>query len=513
MPDVYDLASQFRAGLLKRDRRTAAAMVRAYRAAWRGIRKEADSLLAKIAAAREDGQEVNQTWLYQQGRLQALQSQIEVEIARFAEVAAGRLAGSQERVIEETLGQAIELMQAAADESSIIASFNRLPRSAFESFVGSAQNGSPLSNLFRAISPTLSQSLTDVLLTGIASGRSVSRIARDLRDAGGIGLNRALVISRTEVMRAYREAARETYRANADVLDGWVWLSALSTRTCAMCWAMHGTFHSVEERLNDHPQGRCTMLPRVKGSTAPMPPTGAELFDRLTPEQQQKILGASAYEAWRDGKLTLADVVGERDDPQWGPTRYRRSLREILGGAPKAANPATSFKASPPFKYSSAMVEIPSDIGASMIAFARVIPDEELAADGRENEPHVTIKYGIVSEDATFLHLLIEEFKVKPITAVMGKTAVFSNAEGDDILHVEVHSPDLIALNRLICDHLEVVNNYASYVPHATLAYLKPQAGAKYADNDFLAGATFTVSEIVFSDTKNNLTRIPLLAH
>jgi hypothetical protein len=37
-----------------------------------------------------------------------------------------------------------------------------------------------------------------------------------------------------------------------------------------MCWAMHGTVHTLDERLDDHPNGRCTAIPHFRegGSVA-----------------------------------------------------------------------------------------------------------------------------------------------------------------------------------------------------------------------------------------------------
>ena len=150
-----------------------------------------------------------------------------------------------------------------------------------------------------------------------------------------MGLNRALTIARTEQLRAYREASRRSYAENADILDGWIWLSARDSRTCVSCWAMHGTRHRVTETLDDHINGRCTAIPMVKGHD-PGIRTGEELFRELPPAQQRSILGPAAHEAWLDGRVSLApdgrtSVVGQRDDPRWGTMRYARSLQEIIG--------------------------------------------------------------------------------------------------------------------------------------------------------------------------------------
>ncbi len=37
------------------------------------------------------------------------------------------------------------------------------------------------------------------------------------------------------------------------------------------------------------------------------------------------------WSAWKDGKLTLGDLVGSRRSREWGTMRYERSLADLLG--------------------------------------------------------------------------------------------------------------------------------------------------------------------------------------
>ncbi|MCL5957851.1 MAG: phage head morphogenesis protein [Chloroflexi bacterium] len=105
------------------------------------------------------------------------------------------------------------------------------------------------------------QDVRKALLAGLATGQPQTVIARAVRQALGGNLVRALTIARTEMLRSYREASRQTYLANSDVVNGWIWHAVLSTRTCAACWAMNGTLHKLNERLDDHVRGRCAMMP------------------------------------------------------------------------------------------------------------------------------------------------------------------------------------------------------------------------------------------------------------
>ncbi|MBI4492754.1 MAG: hypothetical protein HY690_08195 [Chloroflexi bacterium] len=97
----------------------------------------------------------------------------------------------------------------------------------------------------------------------------------------------------------------------------------------------------MDERLDDHPRGRCAMVPVARTwaelgfkdvpETRVEVPKGAELFARLPPEQQRQILGPAAFAAYRAGAVKLEDFVGRKRDPHWGTMRHARSLKGILG--------------------------------------------------------------------------------------------------------------------------------------------------------------------------------------
>ncbi len=61
--------------------------------------------------------------------------------------------------------------------------------------------------------------------------------------------------------------------------------------------------------------------------------SGSEVFKELPEEDQRRILGPAAFLAYKAGVLELQDLVGRRVSREWGPIRYRRSLREVLGEA------------------------------------------------------------------------------------------------------------------------------------------------------------------------------------
>jgi SPP1 gp7 family putative phage head morphogenesis protein len=178
--------------------------------------------------------------------------------------------------------------------------------------------------------------MKSALRVGVAAGDNPRRIARQMvKTTEGVfngGLARAEVIARTEVMDAYRAAAHETMRANADVLAGWTWLCELSDRTCPSCLAMDGTLHSLDEPgPNDHHQGRCTSIPALKtrkdlGLPGPEPKDAkrdAVGWLKQQPESvQRNVLGPKGYPAWKAGKFPPSKWAQRVESPEWRPAYH-----------------------------------------------------------------------------------------------------------------------------------------------------------------------------------------------
>lgn len=327
--ELEDAAREFRRALLAQERAAASEMVRAYGASWRRVRGEVDGVQAAIRAAQEAGADPTALF-HQQRRWQSLERQIEAELRQFAALAGDLTEAGQLQAVQAAITNSATLIEIAEQVAGLPLVLDRLPYEAVQEFVGFASNGSPLRALFDALGPEVSAGVRDALSSAIATGMNPRETARLVRNAYSLGLRRALVIARTEQIRAYREATHQTYLRNADVLEGWIWLSAANARVCAACWAMHGTFHKLTERLDDHVQGRCVQIPVVKGHR-PTTRDGGDLFRALPEADQKAVLGVGAWEAWRGGAVQLGDFVGRKNDPEWGTMRYRRSLSAILG--------------------------------------------------------------------------------------------------------------------------------------------------------------------------------------
>ena len=253
---IHAAVERHRRELLRLERAGASEMVRAYGAIWQRLRAEIMELSRQYNAALAANQAITPAWVFEFGRLDTLQRQTEAELRRFIE-SADRSVVSQERAAVDAAQAHFGELMGRVSRPGLSVAWARLPVGATEDLVGYLRNGSPLRTLLDELGPQASQAVREGLLTGLALGQGPRETARRVRAAFGGSLDRALKISRTETMRAYRGATLRTYRENSDIVTGWRWLAAKSPRTCPMCLAIDGTWHPLTEGLNDHPNGRC----------------------------------------------------------------------------------------------------------------------------------------------------------------------------------------------------------------------------------------------------------------
>lgn len=355
MADLYEQAQTFRRDALRGEREAASRLVRSYGRAYSEINKEIERLRVRLTAAREAGLEPSPALLYREGRLQVLQSQVLDQISRFAGEADIIIGGAIERATIQGQQHAAELLRVALPEGVAVAPSAppgqvqpvvpesiRLAAGAVEQAVAVTQATAPVGQLLQTLAPDAAAVVADALTSGLAQGQNPRVIARQMRVALGGNLTRALTIARTETLRAYREASRSEFQANADVLAGWVWTADLSNRTCPSCWAQHGSVHPLDEIMATHPRCRCTMVPKTKswrelgfGSTpdSVQIESGPALFRRLPAADQEAILGPAKFRAYKAREITLPDVVARRTSPVWGPSTSEAGLNAAKDNA------------------------------------------------------------------------------------------------------------------------------------------------------------------------------------
>jgi SPP1 gp7 family putative phage head morphogenesis protein len=349
---LHVVVERHRRELLRMERAGASEMVRAYGEMWQRLNVEIQRLVQELAdlggqgwtealfLPRQPGGPAIQrppgtyspSIRWQLSRLEALQRQVEAELRQFAAFAESRIVAGQREAVEAASEHLAEILMTST-APGVHVRWDRLPVEAVSDLVGFTRRGSPLRALLDELGPEASAAVRDGLIQGLAIGQNPREIARRIRKELGGDLTRLLRISRTETLRAYREATRRNYQANDDIIAGWRWLAAKQPRTCAMCLAMDGSFHTNDEELDDHPNGRCAYVPVLRGEEGDGPQweTGAEWLEKSNEDIQRQVLGDAGYEAYKAGAVTLRDYVGQKHDKDWGSTRYARSLKEILG--------------------------------------------------------------------------------------------------------------------------------------------------------------------------------------
>lgn len=170
----------------------------------------------------------------------------------------------------------------------------------------------------------------EAILAGVGRGDNPRDIAALITRNLGMALTDSLRTTRTVQLWSYRDANRASYIENSDVVSGWIWYAELDSETCMSCVVQHGTVHGLDETLDDHYNGRCSMVPVVIGQN-PGIQTGQDWFGELTESEQRNLMGDGRYEAWKEDKFTLDALSRQHDDDVYGSMRTEASLKELIG--------------------------------------------------------------------------------------------------------------------------------------------------------------------------------------
>lgn len=249
MANIYRQSQLFRAALLRRERRAATELAAVYTRLFRAVTRELDQLVARIVEEGTPG------LLIREQQLRHLLAQIEAQATKFTAIAVSRISREQAREIEHGAEDAVNLLRRAyaGAPAGLTLSFSQLPIGVIEALVGNLGDGSPLRLLLASFGSEAAREISALFINAVGAGRSVRAIAREMRDLAQQPLTRTLLVSRTEVLRAYRQGSISTYQANKDVVKGWRWLSAQSERTCIACWILDGSVHDSNEDFSSHP--------------------------------------------------------------------------------------------------------------------------------------------------------------------------------------------------------------------------------------------------------------------
>lgn len=325
MPDnPYVLAQKFRGALVARDAKASLRIARAYKQVLDALMQDVIVLQRKMREAKQRGETVNPAWLFKERRLALLQEQTRQQFNVYAQAAGQFILAEQRSAVDFGNQDANSLLAA----TGVDVTFNRLPTDAVETLVGFSGDGSPLHKLLAEIPGDAVNTVKQTLLTNLARGLSPQQMAREMTAALDGNRARALTIARTETLRAYREAGRQT--AEQVGVRQWQWIAAKSRRTCLACLALDGQIFPIEQPQPAHPNCRCTVLFLPPGLNPPKREYASDWFQKQPDEVKQAMMSKVAFEALQRGDVGLQDFVGIRKSKAWGETRYELSLKEAL---------------------------------------------------------------------------------------------------------------------------------------------------------------------------------------
>jgi SPP1 gp7 family putative phage head morphogenesis protein len=322
-------------------------LIRAWGVAWNELAGEWDAALQDLVAASKDGhwpsrRQVNRARRAQQAmettraalldlsrQLPVVVTQALPTMTRDAADWANRLTASQYPIQAGTAAQ-------------VIATFDGVSDAALEAIV--RRTTQQVTSLSRPLSGQAEQAMRATLIRGIAVGDNPIEVAKlmlnRVEDAFNGGRNRALVIARTEMLSAHREAGWAQDKANSKVLAGWQWVAALDRRTCPSCLAQHGSMHPVDEPgPNDHQQGRCARVPVAKSwrelgfaldEPAGILPDSRTWFDNQPDETRVAIMGQKRLDLLDSGKASWNDLTTKRITPGWRDSWAPTPVKDLL---------------------------------------------------------------------------------------------------------------------------------------------------------------------------------------
>lgn len=311
----------------------------AYKSVLSNIQASLNRLYDQMVNDIAKGEKLPLTWLYNANRLENIKKLINNEVVHYGLLS--KFSTSQQMHFASQLGQqaGMQLLQSTVP-AGVHYTFGVPSPAAMQNIVA-VTNAGPLADLFNSFGPDASKAVATALLTGVSLGWNPRQIAPLVDQALNVPRWRALTIARTEMVRSYRLANLETFKANSDVVRQWRWTCALSPRTCAACLAMDGTLHDLSEEMGSHPNCRCTPTPITKDWSEILPgyqefipdsrpemTNGSDWLDAQDESVQRQILGAK-YNGWSAGKFSLQDIVGHIHSSDWGHSIYEKSLESL----------------------------------------------------------------------------------------------------------------------------------------------------------------------------------------
>lgn len=325
-PLVVRMARNDRAALLLREDAQLKRMARQWLVIERSLENEMLALAEQIAEEKLKGSVITEQLIARMSKYKTLNAQLKAQVLNYAKNQAAKdIAAEQLAFAQQGVTTATSLIKAQMAFGIV---FNTLSVDQFNDLSGLLGDGSPLYKLLKEAYPDALDGIIKGLLEGTAKGWSPSQTAAYMAKKMGLGLERLTLIARTEQLRSWRIATARQYRESGVVLYS-KRLCAKSPRTCMACLAADGEIIPIDEVLQDHPRGRCTTVPVIKGAKEITWESGLDWFEKQSPEVQKEMLGPGMYDLWQQEQFDLKDLGGISVNEVWGNSPRVKTLQEM----------------------------------------------------------------------------------------------------------------------------------------------------------------------------------------
>ena len=325
-PEVGRVLRDFNRYLANRESDQMIEMARRWKQIEDTLNSSMTNLAMDIAERRAAGLAVGDTAITRMASYKTMLKQVAAEASRYEQYAEKAIRAEQSAYAQAGLDAAASAIRAGM---GVGYAFDRVPISAIQNMVGLTADGSPLFSVLekRALAPDMVAGLTRNLIEAISMGYSPRKTAEMMADGLADGLSKALVIARTEQIRAFREATLMQYQETG-FIQQYQRHAVPAERTCLACLALDGQISDVNEPVESHPNCRCFITPIIPGFDTPKTDSGESWLEKQDEKTQRAILGDARYQLWQDG-TPLSAMVKIKDDPVWGPTIGIRKLGDI----------------------------------------------------------------------------------------------------------------------------------------------------------------------------------------
>lgn len=263
-------------------------------------------------------------------------------VNRAVDQAYGRMAASQIGALETLIGvEAAFALQATELSTALTAS--QLQRLQSNIVV----RGVPVARQWQRLAANAKWQIEAVLRTAVLQGTAAATLraqlfgSRNLNGLVELHARRARALVDAAVQSARQSAHHATFKANSSDVYALEWFAILDAKLCPDCGLRAGHRYSLDYEPLGHDVPmvgtpplhyfcRCILLPirRIDGveeKGSPGQYRFEDWIEKLSPDEQNELLGKGRARLWRTGRISLRELIGQDG--------FVMTLEELQGGA------------------------------------------------------------------------------------------------------------------------------------------------------------------------------------